>query len=38
MELLEKIIDYVIWILIIGSIFGFIYGTYEVIDLFFIRG
>jgi hypothetical protein len=33
-----KVIDWLIWALVIGSIFGFIYGTYEVIDLFFIRG
>jgi len=38
MELLEKIIDYAIWILVIGSIISFFYGTYQVIDLFFIRG
>ena len=38
MDLLEKVIDYIIWALVIGSIFGFIYGTYQVIDLFFIRG
>lgn len=38
MELLEKVIDWFIWALIIGSILGFIYGTYQLIDLFFIRG
>ena len=38
MELLEKIIDYIIWILVIGSIIGFFYGTYEVVNLLFIRG
>jgi len=38
MAILEKIIDYIIWILVIGSIIGFFIGTYQVIDLFFIRG
>ena len=38
MELLEKICDWLIWTLIVASILGFIYGTYELIDLFFIRG
>jgi len=38
MELAEKIIDYCIYVLIIGSIIGFFYGTYQVIDLLFIRG
>lgn len=37
MELLEKIIDYAIWILIVGSIIGFAYGCYDIIDIFFIR-
>jgi len=34
----EKILDVVVWLLVIGSILGFAYGTYELIDLFFIRG
>ncbi len=34
MDLLEKVIDYIIWALVIGSIFGFFYGTYQVVDLF----
>jgi hypothetical protein len=38
MELLEKVIDWCIWALVISSILGFIYGTYQLIDLFFIRG
>lgn len=38
MDLAEKVIDWIVWILIIGSIIGFAYGCYELIDLFFIRG
>lgn len=38
MELLEKICNWVVWLLIVGSIFGFAYGTYEMIDLFLLRG
>lgn len=38
MDLAEKVIEYIIWILIVGSIIGFAYGCYDVINLFFIRG
>jgi hypothetical protein len=38
MELAEKILDYVVWILIIGGMMWFAYGCYELVDLFFIRG
>jgi len=38
MDWVLKVIDWCIYALIIGSIFGFFYGTYELIDLFFIRG
>ena len=38
MDLMEKILDYIVWILVIGSIIGFFVGTYQIIDLFFIRG
>jgi TRAP-type C4-dicarboxylate transport system permease small subunit len=34
----EKILDVIIWLLVIGSILGFAYGCYDIIDLFFIRG
>ena len=34
----EKILDVIIWILIVGSIIGFAYGCYDVINLFIIRG
>jgi len=38
MDRILKVIDWLIWALVIGSILGFIYGTYQLIDLFFIRG
>lgn len=38
MDFLEKVIDWVIWLLIIGSIIGFMYGTIELVSIFFIRG
>jgi predicted membrane channel-forming protein YqfA (hemolysin III family) len=38
MDRILKIIDYIIYVLIIGSIIGFFYGTYQTIDLLFIRG
>jgi hypothetical protein len=38
MDRILKIIDYIIYALVIGSIIGFFYGTYQVIDLLFIRG
>lgn len=36
MDLLEKICDWVVWILIMGGIIGLFIGTYEVIDLILI--
>jgi hypothetical protein len=38
MDLLEKVIDYIIWVLIISGIGWFFYGCYQLIDLFFLRG
>ena len=38
MDWVLKVIDWCIYLLIGFSVFGFIYGTYEVIDLLFIRG
>ena len=38
MDRILKVIDYCIYILVIGSIIGFFIGTYQVIDLLFIRG
>jgi len=38
MDLGEKILDIVIWLLIVGGIGWFAYGCYELIDLFFLRG
>jgi hypothetical protein len=37
MEILEKVIDWIVWILIVGGISWFAYGCYELIDLFFMR-
>jgi TRAP-type C4-dicarboxylate transport system permease small subunit len=38
MERIEKILDVIVWLLVIGSIGWFAYGCYALIDLFFIRG
>jgi len=38
MAILEKIIDYLIWILVFGGMIWFVYGCYELIDLFILRG
>jgi len=38
MVILEKIIDVIVWALVVGSIFWLAYGTYEIINLFFLRG
>jgi hypothetical protein len=38
MAILEKIIDWIVWILIIGGISWFFYGCYQLIDLFYLRG
>jgi|TARA_R110000823_G_scaffold245448_1_gene369502 hypothetical protein len=37
MEILEKVIDWIVWILIVGGMGWFAYGCYELIDLFFMR-
>jgi hypothetical protein len=38
MDLVEKILDVVVWLLIVGGIGWFAYGCYQLIDLFFLRG
>jgi len=38
MERIEKILDVIVWLLVIGSMIWFAYGCYALIDLFFIRG
>lgn len=38
MEILEKIIDYIVWVLVVGGMMWFAYGCYELVDLIFIRG
>jgi TRAP-type C4-dicarboxylate transport system permease small subunit len=38
MKLAEKIIDVIVWLLILSSIGWLVYGCYTLIDLFFIRG
>jgi len=38
MGIIEKIIDWVVWALVVGSIFWMAYGTYDIINLMFIRG
>jgi len=37
MGLIEKVIDWIVWALVIGSIFWMVYGTYEMINLMFLR-
>jgi hypothetical protein len=38
MNFLEKVIDWLIWLLIIGGIGWFIYGLYQLTSVMFIRG
>jgi len=38
MDLLEKIIDWIVWGLIISGMIWFFVGCYTLIDLFFLRG
>jgi predicted Co/Zn/Cd cation transporter (cation efflux family) len=38
MDRILKVIDWIVWGLIIGGMFWFFYGCYQLIDLFFIRG
>jgi len=38
MDRVLKVIDVVVWLLIIGGMFWFAYGCYELIDLFYLRG
>jgi len=38
MEQIEKILDVIVWLLVIGGMGWFAYGCYALIDLFFIRG
>ena len=37
MDFLEKVIDWIVWALIIGGIGWLAFGCYTLIDLFFIR-
>jgi hypothetical protein len=38
MDLAEKILDVIVWLLVVGGMCWFAYGCYKLIDLFFIRG
>jgi hypothetical protein len=38
MDFLEKVIDWIVWGLVVGGMCWFAYGCYKLIDLFFIRG
>jgi TRAP-type C4-dicarboxylate transport system permease small subunit len=38
MDLAEKILNVVVWLLIVGGMGWFAYGCYELINLFFLRG
>jgi len=34
----EKILEVIVWLLIVGGISWLFYGCYKLIDLFFLRG
>ena len=38
MELLEKVLNLVVWLLIIGSIIWFFYGLFQLVNLVYLRG
>ena len=38
MACLTKLLDVVVWILVIGSMIWFVYGCYDLINLFFMEG
>lgn len=38
MDRILKVIDWIVWGLVIGGMGWFVYGCYELIDLFFLRG
>jgi TRAP-type C4-dicarboxylate transport system permease small subunit len=38
MDLAEKILNVIVWLLIVGGMGWFAYGCYELINLFFLRG
>ena len=38
MDRILKVIDVVVWLLIVGGLGWFFYGCYQLIDLFFLRG
>jgi len=38
MDFLKKLIDWVVWGLIVGGMAWLAFGCYTLIDLFFIRG
>ena len=38
MDRILKVIDWIVWLLILVSIAAFIYGIFQVINLMFIRG
>ena len=35
---LEKLLDVLVWLLIVGSMIWFMYGCYNLINLFFMEG
>ena len=38
MENLEKLLEYVIWFIVISGIIWFLYGIVQLVNLLFIRG
>jgi hypothetical protein len=38
MGFLEKLLNVAVWILVIGSMIWFVYGCYDLFNLFFMEG
>ena len=38
MELLEKVLNLVVWLLIIGGMMWFFYGMFQLVNLVYLRG
>ena len=38
MDRILKVIDWIVWGLIVGGMGWFFYGCYQLIDLFYLRG
>ena len=38
MELLEKVLNWVVWLLIISGMMWFFYGMFQLVNLVYLRG